>query len=95
MKLPKPSLEKLAKEQRLKQTQIKTAMQLLIRELGELDTELFIRSLLTEAGDYTSWQASFFDKNETYATQKPIKNLILTLPPQKCCTFGEIFIGQK
>jgi hypothetical protein len=43
----------------------KTAMQLLIRELGELDTELFIRSLLTEAGDYTTWQASFFDKNET------------------------------
>lgn len=43
----------------------KTAIHLLIRELGELNTEIFIRSLLAEAGDYTTWQASFFDKDES------------------------------
>lgn len=43
----------------------KTAMQLLVRELGELDTEIFIKTLLAEAGDYTSWQHSFFDVQDS------------------------------
>ena len=43
----------------------KTAMHLLVRELGELDTERFIKTLLKEAGDYTTWQQSFFDAKDS------------------------------
>jgi hypothetical protein len=41
----------------------KEGMEILLRNLGVLETEIFISSLLRDRFDYTEWQRDYFDKN--------------------------------
>ncbi|MDR1925925.1 MAG: hypothetical protein LBQ66_16275 [Planctomycetaceae bacterium] len=43
----------------------KEAMELLVNNLGIIETEIFISELLRNSFDYTEWQRNYFDKNYT------------------------------
>jgi len=40
----------------------KEGLECLIKTLGDLETEIFISSLIRESFDYTEWQRSYFEK---------------------------------
>jgi hypothetical protein len=40
----------------------KEGLECLIKTLGDLETEIFISSLIRESFDYTEWQRGYFEK---------------------------------
>jgi len=40
----------------------KEGLECLIKTLGDLETEIFISSLIRESFDYTEWQRSYFER---------------------------------
>jgi hypothetical protein len=40
----------------------KEGLECLIKTLGDLETEVFISSLIREGFDYTEWQRGYFEK---------------------------------
>ena len=40
----------------------KEGLECLVRTLGDLETEVFISSLIRDRFDYTEWQRNYFDK---------------------------------
>ena len=40
----------------------KEGLECLIKTLGDVETEVFISSLIRESFDYTEWQREYFDK---------------------------------
>jgi hypothetical protein len=40
----------------------KEGLECLIKTLGNLETEIFISSLIRESFDYTEWQRNYFEK---------------------------------
>jgi len=40
----------------------KEGLECLIKTLGDLETEVFISSLIREGFDYTEWQRSYFER---------------------------------
>jgi len=40
----------------------KEGLECLIKTLGDLETEIFISSLIRESFDYTEWQGNYFER---------------------------------